>query len=570
MKDLFKFLKNYKKESVLAPLFKFFEAVLELIVPLIVADIINKGISGADKTYVIKSCLFLVLLGLIGLAFSVTAQFFAARAAVGFSKEVRSSLFKKLQSLSYNEIDSLGYSTMITRMTSDVNQVQTGVNMVLRLFLRSPVVVFGALIMAYFVDKSSAIIFAGVILVLSLIVVGITLVTIPLYKKSQGKLDKVYLSAKENLVGARVIRAFCKEGDEEKLFDNRNSSYTKSQKFVSNISAIMNPATYAAINIAVIILIYSCGVKVNVGSLNQGDVIALYNYMSQILVELIKLSNLIVTITKTIACGNRVSSVLNMNNTLRRSEDRNVYSSDKVRFENVGLRYNGAGANSLENISFSVQKGEVVGVIGGTGSGKTSLINLIPHFYDCTEGRILIDGVRADALSDEELSQKIAIVPQKASLFKGSIRDNIKWGKRDATDEEIYSALKIAQALDVVESKGGLDAQIEQNGRNLSGGQKQRLTIARAVVKNGDILILDDSASALDYATDAKLRSALKGINSTVFIVSQRASSVLHADKIIVLDDGKAVGIGSHEELINTCEVYKEIYRSQFEEASNG
>lgn len=567
MKSLLRFLKNYNAESILAPLFKFLEAVFELIVPIVVADIINVGIANSDKTYILGRCGILVLLAVAGLVFAVTAQYFAAKAAVGFSTELRGELFKKLQSLSYKEIDTLGTSTMITRMTSDVNQVQNGVNMVLRLFLRSPVVVFGALIMAFTVDVKSGIIFACVIPVLTAIVLGITKITIPLYKNSQNKLDKVYLSTKENLVGSRVIRAFCKEEDERELFDERNKAYTKNQKFVSNISAIMNPATYVVINIAVIILIHVGGLEVNAGYLKQGDVIALYNYMSQILVELIKLSNLIVTITKTIACGNRIQSVFEIKNTLTHIDDKNIYSDAEVCFDGVSLSYNGAG-NALEDISFTAKKGEVIGVIGGTGSGKSSLVNLIPHFYDCTDGKVLVGGRDVKSLSEEELNEKIGIVPQRAVLFKGSIRDNIKWGNKDASDSDIERAVKIAQAEDVVKAKGGLDSMIEQGGRNLSGGQKQRLTIARAIVKNPDILILDDSASALDYATDAKLRQALKEINSTVFIVSQRTSSIQGADKIIVLDDGKVVGIGRHEELLSSCDVYREIYESQFKGAN--
>ena len=564
MKNLLRFLKNYKKESILAPLFKFLEAVFELIVPLIVKDIVDVGVANADKARIGIDCGILVLLAVVGLLSAVTAQYFAAKAATGFSAELKSSLFARLQSLSYREIDKIGTATMITRMTSDCNQVQNGVNMVLRLFLRSPVVVFGALIMAFFVDVKSGILFAVAIPLLALIVFGITRLTVPLYKKSQNNLDGVSLSVKENLSGARVLRAFHKEADEEELFMRRNRAYTKSQTFVSNLSAVMNPATYVVINLAIVALLYTGGVQVQAGSLTQGDVISLYNYMSQILVELIKFSNLIVTITKTIACGNRLDAVLNMKNSLVRVEDDAVYNTDAVAFENVCFRYEGAGANALENINFTAKKGEVVGVIGGTGSGKSSLVNLIPRFYDATAGRVTVNGRNVQSLSDAELIKRIGVVPQRAVLFRGSIRDNLKWGNEDATDEEMLRALAIAQALDVVEAKGGLDAEIEQGGRNLSSGQKQRLTIARALVKQPDILILDDSASALDFATDYKLRKALREISATVFIVSQRTSSLQGADKIVVLDDCRQVGLGTHEELLASCDVYREIYHSQF------
>lgn len=564
MKNLLRFLKNYKKESILAPLFKFLEAVFELIVPLIVKDIVDVGVANADKARIGIDCGILVLLAVVGLLSAVTAQYFAAKAATGFSAELKSALFARLQSLSYREIDKIGTATMITRMTSDCNQVQNGVNMVLRLFLRSPVVVFGALIMAFFVDVKSGILFAVAIPLLALIVFGITRLTVPLYKKSQNNLDGVSLSVKENLSGARVLRAFHKEADEEELFLRRNRAYTKSQTFVSNLSAVMNPATYVVINLAIVALLYTGGVQVQAGSLTQGDVISLYNYMSQILVELIKFSNLIVTITKTIACGNRLDAVLNMKNSLVRVEDDAVYNTDAVAFENVCFRYEGAGANALENINFTAKKGEVVGVIGGTGSGKSSLVNLIPRFYDATAGRVTVNGRNVQSLSDAELIKRIGVVPQRAVLFRGSIRDNLKWGNEDATDEEMLRALAIAQALDVVEAKGGLDAEIEQGGRNLSGGQKQRLTIARALVKQPEILILDDSASALDFATDYKLRKALREITATVFIVSQRTSSLQGADKIVVLDDCRQVGLGTHEELLASCDVYREIYHSQF------
>jgi len=565
MKYLLKYFKGLRKECILAPFFKCLEAAFELIVPLIVANIINYGIAEGSVPKILGQCAILLLLGLVGLAASVTAQYFAAKAAVGFSASVRGDLFKNLQSLNYAEIDSIGTSTMITRMTSDVNQVQNGVNMVLRLFLRSPIIVFGALIMAFTVDVQCGIIFACAIPVLSVIVMGITKITIPMYRTSQNKLDKVYLSTKENLVGARVIRAFCKEGDEEELFYERNKAYTKNQKFVSNISAIMNPATFAVVNIAVILLMYFGGVRVNSGELSQGEVVALYNYMSQIIVELIKLSNLIVTLTKTLACANRISAALQIKNSLTHIDDKTSYSDSEVEFENAGISYHAGAKPSIQGITFRAEKNQTIGIIGGTASGKTTLVNLIPHFYDCTEGRVLVRGRDVKSYTEEELDKIVGIVPQNAVLFNGTIRENLKWGNPDATDEELEEAAEIAQATDVLAVKGGLDGRIEQGGKNLSGGQKQRLTIARAVVKKPEILILDDSASALDFATDAALRRAIKRIEATVFIVSQRTSSIQGADKIIVLDDGKAVGIGTHEELLKKCGVYKEIYDSQFE-----
>lgn len=564
MKYLLKYFRGLRKECFFAPFFKCLEAAFELIVPLIVANIINYGIADKSISEILGQCGILLLLGAVGLAASVTAQYFAAKAAVGFSASVRADLFKNLQNLNYAEIDSIGTSTMITRMTSDINQVQNGVNMVLRLFLRSPVIVFGALIMAFTVDVQCGIIFACAIPVLAIIVMGITKITIPMYRTSQNRLDKVYLSTKENLVGARVIRAFCKEGDEEDLFYERNKAYTKNQKFVSNISAIMNPATFAVVNIAVILLMYFGAVRVDSGALAQGDVVALYNYMSQIIVELIKLSNLIVTTTKTLACANRISAALQIKNSLSYTDDKTVYSDSEVEFQDVSISYHEGAKPSLQDITFRADKNQTIGVIGGTASGKTSLVNLIPHFYDCTEGRVLVCGRDVKSYTEEELNSIVGIVPQNAVLFNGTIRDNLKWGNPEATDEELIEAAAIAQASDVLKVKGGLDGKIEQGGKNLSGGQKQRLTIARAVVKKPQILILDDSASALDFATDAALRKAIKGIQATVFIVSQRTSSIRGADKIIVLDDGKAVGIGTHDELLKNCGVYKEIYDSQF------
>jgi len=566
MKYLLKYFKGLRIECILAPFFKCLEAAFELIVPLIVANIINYGIAEESVASILGQCGILLLLGAVGLAASVTAQYFAAKAAVGFSAAVRRDLFKNLQGLNYAEIDSIGTSTMITRMTSDVNQVQNGVNMTLRLFLRSPIIVFGALIMAFTVDVQCGIIFACAIPLLAIIVMGITKITIPMYRSSQNKLDKVYLSTKENLVGARVIRAFCKEGDEEELFYARNKAYTKNQKFVSNISAIMNPATFAVVNVAVILIMYFGGVRVNSGDLTQGEVVALYNYMSQIIVELIKLSNLIVTTTKTLACANRISAALQLKNSLRHTDDKTVYSDSEVEFKNVSISYSQGAKPSLQDITFRAEKNQTIGIIGGTASGKTTLVNLIAHFYDATEGKVLVRGRDVSSFSEDELNSIIGIVPQNAVLFNGTIRDNLKWGNPSATDEECLAAAKIAQAEDVVRVKGGLDGKIDQGGKNLSGGQKQRLTIARAVIKKPEILILDDSASALDFATDAALRRAVKDIEATVFIVSQRTSSIQGADKIIVLDDGKAVGIGTHAELLKTCRVYKEIYDSQFKE----
>ena len=560
-------IKKYTKECILGPLFKLAEALLELFVPLVIAAIIDKGIAAGDTEYVVKASLLLVGLGIIGLLFSVTAQFFAAKAAVGFVKDVKHELFKHIESLSYTELDHVGTSTLITRMTSDMNQIQTGVNLTLRLLLRSPFVVFGAMIMAFTIDFNAALIFVCAIPLLSVVVYGIMLWCIPLYKKVQQKLDRVLGTTRENLTGARVIRAFRKENDEMRTFWERNQELTKAQKFVGKISALMNPLTYIIINLAIIFLIKVGADKVNDGVLLKGDVVALYNYMSQILVELVKLANLIISLTKSVACGNRVQSVLEMRSSLEISERGKAEDTDNIiEFRNVALRYKDGGDDALTDISFSVKRGETVGIIGGTGSGKSSLVNMIPRFYDATQGQVLINGEDIKTLPTEELRSMIGVVPQKAMLFKGTIRENMQWGRPDADDAAIMRAAETAQAADVITSKGGLDFEIEQGGKNLSGGQRQRFTIARALVKEPEILILDDSASALDFATDAALRKAIRTMESqpTVFIVSQRTSSIQHADKIIVLDDGRIVGMGRHDELLKTCEVYNEIYSSQF------
>ncbi len=572
MKKLLKYFNGYKKECVLGPLFKLFEAALELIVPLIIAEIIDTGIGLGDYGYVARMCLWLLALGAIGLIFSVTAQYFSAKAAVGFVTKVRSALFEHIQTLSYSEIDRIGTSTMITRMTSDANQVQTGINLALRLLLRSPFVVFGAMIMAFTIDVPSAWIFVITIAALCVVVFGIMLISMPLYKRVQERVDGTMRKTRENLSGARVIRAFCNEDDEVRNFSEKNGALAKAQKLVGAVSALLNPITYIIINVAIVYLIYTGAVQVNFGDLTDGEVVALYNYMSQILVELIKMANLIITITKSLASAGRISAVFDIDSSM---EDGTLAANEvigeyAVEFDGVSLTYGGAGDASLSDISFRVQRGETVGIIGGTGSGKSSLVNLIPRFYDATEGCVRINGADVREYTQDSLRDSIGIVPQKAVLFAGSVRDNMRWGNEDATDEEIMSAIKTAQAYDVVSDKGGLDARIEQGGKDLSGGQRQRLTIARALVKHPDILILDDSSSALDFATDAALRRAIREASgdTTVFIVSQRASSIMHADKIIVLDDGRAVGIGTHDELIKTSEVYKEIYASQFEEVS--
>ena len=567
MKNLLKYINGYKKESVLGPLFKLFEATLELTVPLVIATIIDNGIANGDRGYTVKMSLLLVLLGAVGLAFSVVAQYFAAKASVGYVTKLRYALFAHIGTLSYTEIDTLGTSTLITRMTSDTNQVQTGLNLALRLLLRSPFVVFGAMIMAFTIDVKSALTFAAVIPALSVVVFGIMLISMPLYKKVQSRLDRVVSKTRENLTGVRVIRAFCREECEIEEFKERNNELTATQKYVGRFSALMNPLTYVLINLAILWLINVGAIRVNSGILTQGMVIALYNYMSQILVELIKLANLIISITKAFASAARIQSVFDVKSSQESGKETSGVDSDfAVEFSNVTLQYKNSGAPSLTDISFKVKKGDTVGIIGGTGSGKTSLINLIPRFYDATGGAVFIDGADVRTFDTEALREKIGVVPQKAVLFTGSIRENMLWGNKSASDDEIMDALEIAQAKSVVLDKGGLDFVVEQGGKNLSGGQRQRLTIARALVKNPEILILDDSASALDFATDASLRSAIRNMagERTVFIVSQRASSIMHADKIIVLDDGEAVGIGTHEELLNTCPVYQEIYYSQF------
>ena len=568
MRKLLVYMKDFKKESFLAPLFKLLEASFDLIVPLVIAQIINVGIGEKDIGYILKMCGVLVLLGVVGLAFAITAQYFAARAAVGFSTRLRHVLFEKLQSLSFSQLDTVGTSTLITRMTSDINQVQNGVNLVLRLFLRSPFIVFGAMIMAFTIDVPSAIWFAVAIPLLSVVVFGIMLWTIPMYKKVQQSLDRVLGTTRENLTGVRVIRAFCKEDSETATFEEQNNTLNRLQQFVGKISALMNPVTYVIINLAVIALIYTGGLQVQSGNLAQGDVVALYNYMSQILVELIKLANLIISITKALACANRIQSVLDLQLDLERApliqpED----APAKVEFRHVNLRYHGAGDEALTDVNFRAEPGETIGIIGGTGSGKSSLVNLIPHFYDATGGTVLVDGVDVKAYDPDTLREKIGVVPQKAVLFKGSIRENLLWGDPHASEDAIEDALRISQAMEIVKDKeGGLEAPVEQNGKNLSGGQRQRLTIARALVRRPEILILDDSASALDFATDARLRKALREMENapTVFIVSQRTSSIRHADKIIVLDDGAVCGIGTHDELMESCEVYREIHQSQF------
>ena len=570
MKKLLVYLKDFKKECVLGPLFKLLEASFELIVPLIVAAIIDRGIPGGDTPYILRMVAWLGILALVGLISSVTAQYFAARAAIGFSAKLRHALMAHIQSLSYTEIDTLTTSTLVTRMTSDVNQVQTGVNLTLRLLLRSPFVVFGAMIMAFTIDAGCALIFAGVIAVLCVIVFGIMLATIPMYRRVQSQLDSVTAATRENLTGVRVIRAFCKEESETAAFNRRNQLLTRMQLAVGRISAAMNPVTYVVINVAVILLLQAGAIRVNAGTLSQGQVVALYNYMSQILVELVKMANLIITLTKSMACAGRIATVLSVRSTQRDGElvpDKNA-PRGAVTFEDVSLRYHGAGDNTLQNVTFAAKPGQTIGVIGGTGSGKTSLVNLIPRFYDATTGRVLVDGIDVTKLQKAELRRRIAVVPQKAMLFKGTIRSNLLWGNESATEQDLTDALTVAQALDVVASKEkGLDEPVEQGGRNFSGGQRQRLTIARALVRKPEILILDDSASALDYATDASLRRAIRQMENppTTFIVSQRAASIRFADLILVLDDGLVVGMGTHEELLASCAVYQEIYASQFE-----
>lgn len=572
MKKLLVYLKGYEKETVLAPLFKMLEALFELFVPLVMAAIIDTGIAEADRGYVVRMCLVLVALGMIGLVCSITAQFFAAKAATGFSTKLRHALFSHIQGLSYTEMDTIGTSTLITRMTSDINQVQSGVNLVLRLFLRSPFIVFGAMIMAFTVDSKAALIFVVTIPLLSVVVFGIMLWTMPMYKKVQAALDKVLGLTRENLTGVRVIRAFNREEEERGHFERDNEALTGLQKFVGRISGLMNPITYVIVNCAVVVVLYTGAVRVDMGLLTQGEVVALVNYMSQILVELVKLANLIITVTKAIACGNRVQSVFEVRSSLTggsyRAKGQGGAAEGCVEFDHVSLAYAGAGSEALTDIHFTAKAGETVGIIGGTGSGKSSVVNLIPRFYDATKGSVRVNGRDVKEYDPEVLREKIGIVPQKAVLFKGSIADNLRWGKEDATDKELWKALEISQAKEFVEKKeGGLEAPVEQGGRNLSGGQRQRLTIARALVRKPEVLILDDSASALDFATDAALRKAIRTMEGdpVVFIVSQRTSSIQHADRIIVLEDGKVAGMGTHQELLDSCPVYQEIYYSQFD-----
>ena len=598
MKRLLVYLRDYKKECVLAPLFKLLEAAFELLVPLVMANIIDVGIANQDKGYILKMGLCLIGLALVGLASSVTAQFFAAKAAVGFSTKLRAALFGHIEDLSFTDMDRAGTSTMITRLTSDINQVQSGVNMTLRLFLRSPIIVFGAMIMAFTIDVRMAMIFVVTIPALAVVVFGIMLVTMPLYKKVQSGLDRTLGITRENLTGVRVIRAFHQEETEEKRFQESNQALTNMQMFVGKISACMNPVTYIIVNAAVMVLIYKGALKVNLGELTQGQVVAILNYMSQILIELVKLANLIILMTKAMACADRVAAVFTIGGESEKQRDAGEQTGLKadlkagadheklterqtgigtgekadfpyLSFEHVSLTYRGAGEKTLEDINFTVDRGDTVGIIGGTGSGKTSLVNLIPGFYPATEGRILLEGKDLKEYDENALRSRMGVVPQKAALFAGTIRSNLLWGKPDASEEELWRALELAQAKEIVEGKEGrLDAEVAQNGRNLSGGQKQRLTIARALVRDPEILILDDSASALDYATDAKLRQSLRSLEdrTTTFIVSQRASSIRHADKILVLDDGKLAGMGTHEELLRDCQVYQEIYYSQYPE----
>lgn len=593
MKKILPYFKPYKAESLLGPLFKLLEATFELVVPFIVALIIDKGLGArvdggypyADKSYIAIMCAVLGGFGLVGLVCAVTAQYFAAKAATGVSTQLRKALFAKLQSLSYSDMDTLGTSAMLTRMTNDVNQLQSGINMVLRLFLRSPFIVFGAMVMAFTIDVKAALVFVVTIPLLSIIVFGIMLISIPLYKKVQSALDKVLGITRENLTGSRVIRAFNKEDDEKVHFNENNDLLTRAQIYVGKISALMNPLTYVIINGAIVVLVWTGAVRVDNGYITQGEVVALINYMSQILVELVKLANLIININKSIACGNRIQSIFEMQPSITDGSgqkvdkvrtdtaDRSEEAEYAVEFSHVGLTYAGAGDESLTDIDFKVKKGETIGIIGGTGSGKSSVVNLIPRFYDVTSGFIKVDGKDVKDYPLEELRGKIGTVLQKAVLFHGTIRENLKWGNPDATEEDLNRAITVAQAKEFVDNKEGrLDFEIEQGGKNLSGGQRQRLTIARAVVKKPEILILDDSASALDFATDAALRKAIREMEgeTTVFIVSQRAASIQHADRIVVLDDGKIVGLGTSEELLESCEVYQEIYNSQFKKQEGG
>ena len=581
MKKLFPFLRPYRKESILAPLFKLLEALMDLIVPLVIADIIDRGIANGDKVYILERFIFLLLLAAVGLAFSITAQWFAAKASVGFATDLRQKLFDHIQSLSYSRVDTLGTDTLITRMTSDMNTLQNGVNMVLRLLLRSPFIVLGAMVCSFFIDVKSALVFVVAIPILSLVIYGLMALSIPLYRKVQAKLDRVLGLTSENLTGVRVIRAFCREEDEVASFDFANEELTHLNLLVGRISALMNPVTYVLVNVATVVLIQVGAIRVNAGVLETGAVVAMYNYMAQMIVELIKLANLIVTINRALACGDRAAQVLDINPGMEfpeelishaterdGAEDNQAASAaDAVHFSHVSFCYEGGGDEALTDIEFTAKRGETIGIIGGTGSGKSTLVNLIPRFYDVTEGAVEVDGINVKDYPKNGLTDRIAMVPQKAVLFEGSIRDNLTMGLTGVSDEDLWKALETAQAKEVVEGKDGkLDAGVEQNGRNFSGGQKQRLTIARALARKPEILVLDDSSSALDFATDAALRKAINNLEGdlTVFIVSQRTSSIRNADQILVLDDGKLVGKGSHDELLKTCEVYQEIHASQF------
>ena len=567
MKPIWRFLRKYKLECVMAPLFKLLEACFDLLVPIVVKSIMDIGIKNRDTSYVLYGCLILVALGIIGLLCAIVAQFFAARAAVGTSAGMRRELFAHLSRLSYTESDKLGRASMITRMTSDINQVQNGVNLTLRLFLRSPIIVFGSLIMAAVITPVSIPIFSGVIAVLAVIVFTIILAGIPLYKRVQSRLDRVTGKTRQTLTGARVVRAFNKQESEISEFAEANNAHTDVQNFTGKISALMNPLTYVVVNVGIILILYVSSAEIQVGGMTQGDLFALYNYMSQILVELVKLANTIFTMTKAVACAHRIQAVFEIPSGMENGGERETCdNSPAVEFKNVSLTYHSAGAPSLENIDFSAERGSIIGIIGGTGSGKSSLINLIPRFYDASEGEVFVLGRSVSEYELDTLREKIAIVPQKAVLFKGTVRSNLLWGKSDATDEEMWEALRLSEAYDFVREKGGLDAKVEQLGRNFSGGQRQRLTIARALIRRAPIIILDDSASALDFATEARLRRSIASLDyaPTVFIISQRTSSIAHADKIIVLDAGETVGIGTHEELMESCSVYREIYDSQF------
>lgn len=571
MKGILRYLRDYKKESILAPLFKMLEATFELLIPVVMANVIDVGIAGRDIGYVVRMCLLMILLGIIGLVCSITAQYFSAKAATGFGTALRNDLFRHITSLSYTEIDSIGTSTLLTRMTSDTNQVQTGVNMVLRLFLRSPFIVFGAMIMSFTIDVKSAMTFVVTIPALSIVVFGVMALSIPLFKKVQSRLDRVTLLTREGLEGARVIRAFNRQDKEFKEFDKSTDDLMKFQLLAGRISAFMNPVTYVIINLSTAAIIWIAAGQTDAGIITQGKVVALVNYMSQILVELIKLANLIVTITKAVACARRINAVMEKQPSITDGDGQAAAGgrSVKVSFRDANLRYAGAGADSLSDITFDVAPGETVGIIGGTGSGKSSLVNMIPRFYDASQGNVYVDGIDVKDYTLDELRHKVGVVPQKAVLFAGTIADNIRWGKQDATESEINEALEIAQAKEFVDGKeNGINFKITQGGKNLSGGQKQRLTIARAVVRKPEILILDDSASALDFATDAALRKAIreKTKGMTVFLVSQRASTIMNSDKIIVMDDGQIAGIGTHRQLLSNCEVYREICQSQLSE----